>query len=588
MLHRDPGALIHQQLGLVLLFFSCLGANAILSVQEPQQPKPQSAENSSNVHSLRITTHLVQVNVIVNDKHGNPITGLGQKDFFILDNGKLQEIRAFSAETNLPFAPSRTPLPPDTYTNRPEEQTNVPASVTVILLDALNTEAADQTLARKQVIRALREIQPQEYVALYWLGNGLHILHDFTTDASILRQVLAGYESKSPRQLDNSEFADPSLNTPNPSTPAGQTSERQAFRLAFDQRVANQSTRDRVRATVSALVAIANHLGTRKGRKNLVWVSSSFPVSLGYDKFDLNWTNDTGEGFAADVRRAASALTDANIAVYPVDARGLLGSGVSANQDDLDSHIGDPTDTDTHLPTRGAPETFDTMRLLAERTGGKAFYGTNDISGAIRHAMDDSRVTYTLGYYPAAVKWDGSFHEIKVKVATPGTEVRARSGYFALPDAPVAPSKNEHTLITQLAATWLPATGIGLHVRAQASRTPGAPTLTTEVHLDLREIQMQQKEGRWTATVQSVFLQLDSAGHILQADDRTFHPDFDATTYERVLRSGISDTRQVRVLPGAVQLCIVVRDATGANMGSIYLPLAQYFPDSSKASRSKQ
>jgi VWFA-related protein len=327
VLHRDPGALIHQQLGLVLLFFSCLGANAILSVQEPQQPKPQSAENSSNVHSLRITTHLVQVNVIVNDKHGNPITGLGQKDFFILDNGKLQEIRAFSAETNLPFAPSRTPLPPDTYTNRPEEQTNVPASVTVILLDALNTEAADQTLARKQVIRALREIQPQEYVALYWLGNGLHILHDFTTDASILRQVLAGYESKSPRQLDNSELADPSLNTPNPSTPAGQTSERQAFRLAFDQRVANQSTRDRVRATVSALVAIANHLGTRKGRKNLVWVSSSFPVSLGYDKFDLNWTNDTGEGFDDDVRRAASALTDANIAVYPVDARGLARLG---------------------------------------------------------------------------------------------------------------------------------------------------------------------------------------------------------------------------------------------------------------------
>jgi len=64
----------------------------------------------------------------------------------------------------------------------------------VILLDALNTQVADQTLARKQVIRVLRGIQPQEYVALYWLGNGLHILHDFTTDGSILQQVLAGYE----------------------------------------------------------------------------------------------------------------------------------------------------------------------------------------------------------------------------------------------------------------------------------------------------------------------------------------------------------------------------------------------------------
>jgi VWFA-related protein len=246
------------------------------SALQRQQPASQSAEKSRNV--LRTTTRLVQVNVIVNDKHGDPISGLAQKDFSILDNGKPQEIRVFSAETDFPSAPTRAPLPPDTYTNRPEEQTNIPTSITVILLDALNTEAADQTLARKHVIRVLQEIQPQEYVALYWLGNGLHILHDFTTDASVLRQVLAGYESKSSREFDNSELADPSLNTPNPSTPAGEASERQAFRLAVDQRVANQSTRDRVRATVAALIAIANHLGTRKGRKNLVWVSSSFPV----------------------------------------------------------------------------------------------------------------------------------------------------------------------------------------------------------------------------------------------------------------------------------------------------------------------
>jgi len=517
---KNPGLSIHE-VGLVFLVFFCLAPSTMPSAPQRQQPASQSAEKSRNV--LRTTTRLVQVNVIVNDKHGDPISGLAQKDFSILDNGKPQEIRVFSAETDFPSAPSRAPLPPDTYTNRPEEQTNIPTSITVILLDALNTEAADQTLARKHVIRVLQEIQPQEYVALYWLGNGLHILHDFTTDASVLRQVLAGYESKSSREFDNSELADPSLNTPNPSTPAGEASERQAFRLAFDQRVANQSTRDRVRATVAALIAIANHLGTRKGRKNLVWVSSSFPVSLGFDKFDLNWTNDTGEDFAADVRGAARALTDANIAVYPVDARGLLGSTISANQGDLDAHIGDPTETETRLPTRGVPETFDTMRILAERTGGRAFYGTNDLAGAIRHAMKDSRVTYTLGYYPAAVKWDGSFHEIKVKVTAPGAKVRARSGYFALPDAPMSPPKDGHALISELAASWLPATAIGLHVRAQLSRALGSPTLTAEVHLDLREIQMQQKEGRWTGTVRSVFLQLDNAGHILQADDQTFH-----------------------------------------------------------------
>jgi VWFA-related protein len=587
VLCRDPRFLA-LKLSLVLVSL-CAAASTAFSAPQLQQAVAQSPENKQAAPPLRVTAHLVQVNVIVNDRHGNPISGLSQKDFTILDNGNQQEIRVFAAQTNLPSGPSRTiPLPLGTYTNRPEEQTNIPTSVTVILLDALNTEPADRVLARKQVIRVLQQIQPQEYVALYWLGDGLHVLHDFTTDASVLQHVLAGYDDKPNNGADDSNVADPSLNSPNPSTPAGTASERSAFRAVADQRIANLNTGDRVRTTAAALVAVANHLGTRKGRKNLVWVSSNFPVTLGYDKFNLEWTNDTGEDFAADVERAARALTDADIAVYPVDARGLLGSDINANEDDLDAHIGDPTNGDTHLPTRGAPETFVTMRLLAERTGGKAFYGTNDIACAIRQAMNDSRVSYTLGYYPAGVKWDGKFHELKVKVGAAGAQVRARTGYYAFPDAPLAAPRNDHVLIAKLATSWLPATGIGLHVHAQTSRELGASTLTTVVSIDLGDILMQGKEGRWTGTVQSVFLQLDNAGHILKVDDRTFHPDFDNNTYEQGLKSAITDTRQFHILSNATELCIVVRDASTANLGSIYLSLAQYSPDSSQAGQTKR
>jgi hypothetical protein len=101
--------------------------------------------------------------------------------------------------------------------------------------------------------------------------------------------------------------------------------------------------------------------------------------------------------------------------------------------------------------------------------------------------------------------------------------------------------------------------------------------------INLGDISMQQNEGHWTGTVQSVFLQLDNAGHILNVDDRTFHPEFDNGTYKEGLKSGITDTRQLRVLPNATQLCIVVRDASTANLGSVYLPLAQYSTDSYKA-----
>lgn len=131
-----------------------------------QQP-PQLSQEASSDPVLRVTSRLVQVNVIVNDKHGNPIHGLRQNDFSILDNGKPQRISLFSAETNAPPNLPRIELPSGTFTNRPEELSSLPASVTVILFDALNTEGADQVLARKQVLRALRDIQPQEYVALY-------------------------------------------------------------------------------------------------------------------------------------------------------------------------------------------------------------------------------------------------------------------------------------------------------------------------------------------------------------------------------------------------------------------------------------
>jgi hypothetical protein len=316
--------------------------------------------------------------------------------------------------------------------------------------------------------------------------------------------------------------------------------------------------------------AIAGHLATRKGRKNLVWVSASFPITLGYDKFDLNWANDTGETFSDDVREAARALAAADIAVYPVDAGGLLGSAIGANSDDLDAHIGDPTDTDAHLPTRSAPEALDTMKLLAERTGGRAFYGSNDIAGAIRRAMDDSRVTYTIGFYAEAVKWDGSFHDLKVRVAVPGAEVHSRSGYFALPDPPVNPLQNDQALIAQLALNGIPATGITLHVRI---RNSSDGHVAVELHLDLRELEMLRSGDRWTGKVRSAFLQMDSAGRIVQADDRTFDPELDNAAYEKGLQLGITDTRQLGLVPSATQLCIVVRDLINSNMGSLYVPV---------------
>lgn len=533
---------------------------------------------------MRVTTRLVQVNVIVNDKHGNPITGLKKEDFVLLDNKTSQEIQLFSAETNLPTAQPSSPAPPDTYSNYIPENAAVPASVTLILLDSLNTEFRDQALTRKQVSRLLDQLRPQDRVALYWLGNKLYVLNDFTSDVASLREALGLSRGETNRDLreSNADYLNPA--NPNSSlpqgVPAGQTSSREAFRSAFDQRVANESIRNRVRLTTAALIAIAHHLGSLAGRKNLVWVSGSFPFSLGQEKFDLNWANDTGGGsFSGEIARAAEALTDAGVAVYPVDARGLMGNGLTAAGDYSEEP---PTEFsgegNEHLPSRVAPGNLETMKTLAERTGGKAFYGSNDLSEAIRHAIDDSRLTYTLGFYPTAARWDGTFHTIKVKVKTPGAEVRSRTGYFALPDSANTPPKSVQALISQTAISQLNATAISLRVHLQPASSTEEQTLNVDLHLDLHDIHMEQNNGFWTSALQTVFLQLDQRGEIIEGLDETLQVTLPPLAYEQALKDGLRNTRHVRILPSAAQLCIVLRDPSSGNLGSLSIPLAKYLP----------
>lgn len=556
----------------LLVFFSF----AFVVVAAAQQSQSSSPQTREHVPAMRATARLVQVNVIVNDKHGNPITGLAKEDFLLSDNKKRQEIQFFSEENNRP--PDRpATLPPDTFTNRIGEDAGTPESVTVILLDALNTEFADRALAQKQVVKFLQQIQPHDHVALYWLGNRLHVLHDFTSDVSILRETLAGFGGESSHELADSKAVDPSLNNPNSSAPGGQTSSREAFRQAFAQRAANESTKDRVRLTVAALIAIAHHAGALKGRKNLVWVSGSFPFSLGNEKFDLDWANDTGASFLGEIEKAARALTDANIAVYPVDARGLMGGDINATQDSSDEHPEFSSEGDEHLPTHVVAGNLETMKTLADRTGGKAFYGTNDLSGSIRRAIDDSRETYTLAYLPAGVNWDGSFHRIKVEVKIKGAEVRARAGYFAIPDSAKAPRKTEEESIALAAQSPLAATQIGVRVQVEAKKDADARTLSASIRLDLKEIHLEQGNGLWTGAIQMVFLQLNKKGEIVHAGDKTFQLSLQPAIYEQTLKNGIRQTELIQIAPQAAQLCIVVRDPSNNNLGSITIPIAKYF-----------
>src|SRR5262249_38978988 len=149
--------------------------------------------------------------------------------------------------------------------------------------------------------------------------------------------------------------------------------------------------------------------------------------------------------FTPEMDAAARALNESGIAVYPVDARGLLPSVAFSST---------ARRAPAKMPTIGqANANIDTMNELAERTGGRAAFNTNDLARAMRRAVDDGRMTYTLGYYSTDERQDGKFRDIKVTVDRPGAEVRARKGYFALRPADTSAAARDREIRE---AVWSP------------------------------------------------------------------------------------------------------------------------------------
>ena len=333
-------------------------------------------------------------------------------------------------------------------------------------------------------------------------------------------------------------------------------------------------TINRTRQTLKAIEAIAQHVSRLPGRKNLIWISGGFPFSIGFDDLD-ELTNPARERrhFADEIERTARALNDANLAIYPVDARGLVGMPAYSAMTRKA-----PKQGQSVVP-KSIRRNQETMQVLAERTGGEAFYNVNDLKGAIRQAVQDARVTYVLGYYPSHTAWDGRFREVKVQVKRRGLNVRHRAGYFAFPERQETPKQRDQALREAL---WSPleATGIGLMVRVLPG--PGAQGKQWRVAtlVDPRNITLEEKGGHWVGTLDALFVQLSAEGRNLAGVNHTLSFDLPREAYERTMKQGALLVKPLEIAPGAAQLRVIVRDARTGNAGRGPAPGVSTFQDS--------
>ncbi len=527
-------------------FVFAFGLRVLLTAQEPQP-------------IIRVTTRLIQVNVVVHDRKGEPVTDLTKADFQVFDKGKPQKISLFLMDAkNHAATPAVKPLPPNIFSNRQSRQAGRPGSVTVVLLDGVNTRFEDQTRSRQQLMKFLQGIQPDDQVALYALGSNLKILHDFTNTPDHLMKALGKYRGRIAAEQQAGE--------PAPIDPTG-NDDLDQFLANADHMVADYANVNRAKFTLSAMEAIANHLAGLPGRKNLVWFSGGFPFTLGLDpdeySSDPRFERRT---FSEETERVTRAMNNAGIAIYPVDARGLVGpAGFDA------SIRTSPIRPGRTLPPSG-PKNFDTMQILADATGGRAFYNTNDLEGAIRKAVNDSVVTYTLGFYSSNDDWDGKFHKLKVEVNRKGVEVRYRKGYLAEKEqTPTA--KQTQARIEEAVRGPVEATGIEIQARTDPSDKPADGTLRVLGKIFGQDITLEPKGERWVGSVELLFVQRAADGSVVDTFAQTLTLNLLKPRYDTMMQQGLIFTRYLTPNAKAFQIRIIAYDRPSGNMGSIYIPV---------------
>jgi VWFA-related protein len=500
----------------------------------------------------------VQVNVIVHKK-GEPVGDLKKEDFTLFDRGKEQKIAVFSVDS-IDAPPTPLPVVPGNLFSNRFARTGTPSSVTVILFDGLNTKIQDQAYAKQQVIKFLGQIRPNDRVAVYVLGRQVRILHDFTNDPQHLVKTLAKYRGRISTEADAAD--------PTPAEPTG-NDDLDEFLQHADQVTSDFYNVNRARLTLDAMEAIAHHLSAVPGRKNLVWVSSGFPFTLGLDDASLNDPSREHRAFYEETARAARAMNDASVAIYPVDARGLIGSPL-ADVSRRSTPIGRPGAT--VIPVHPNLANQDTMVILADRTGGRAFYNTNDLDHAIRTAVDDARVTYTLGFYATNDDWDGKFHDLKVKVNRGGLDVRYRKGFIAFTQK--APTAQEIKDKLQRAVSGpLEAAEIAVNARVDPSDTPKPGSLLLIVQISPSDVSFEQQKDRWRGSLEIVYAQRAPDGKILDATTDTLEMNLTQARYEDVQKRGLLLRKPIQPVDTADQLRIVVLDRPTTNVGSLHIPI---------------
>ncbi len=556
---------------------------------------------------IRTTTRLVQVDVVITDSKGQPVTGLKAGDFTVLQDGKPQQLKVF--EAHVPRAPepkvtkSAPLLPPNTYTNLPRDASD--SSWNIIMVDLLNTETKDQQIVRDQLMKLLNSLPRGRPVALFELtSRHLEMLEGFTDEPADLVKAAKGIRpeqsplvtSEAQRQQDVGavEAAARTTLEGHSGGPGGVSGETIGIAAQDQMRNREQGLRnteafqvnERVNYTLDAFQTLTRTVSGYPGRKNLIWLSSGFPIRL---EPDSNFTErewQTASDYTKSVVNVSTQVAAARIAVYPVDVRGMTTRGMDISTGNAEGAsfsqpgamaLNNPSSTDPmggllNTQSQQNSNEFDAMRDIADQTGGHAFVNGNDLNAAIARSLDNGSTYYTVAYTPEKDE-RMTYHRIEVKLGEPNVRLAYRKGYYTEPPAKTEqaaglaalqgamnPGTPQSTALYVTAAV-LPPDATHKMVRVLYNINPNGVTFTD-----------MQNKGKH-ALVDCMVVAYNAKGIVAAHASDTLDATIGPAQYEQVMSRGLPAQQELDLPPGNYNLRFGVMDRTSQRIGTLNAPL---------------
>jgi VWFA-related protein len=617
---------------ILVLALPCLIAvsAAVAQTQTSQMAANQPAAGPANTTAppapmvVQSNAYLVLVDVVVTNQ-GSAVRSLDASHFHVLQDGHEQTIASFEEHKPAaipPAAAKPAALPPNVYTNSPVYP---PATaVNVLLLDALNTPMADQVYVRRQMLQYMGQIAPGTTLAVFTLSSRLRMVEGFTTDVAQLTKAM-----QSPKvtpqpsvvldQVTNNGLESTAANmaslqaNPNPSDAV-------PVMQQFVADVETFQTDDRVQMTLDAMQQLARYLSAVPGRKNLIWFSGSFPISLDPD-LSQTTPSQSVRNYMDLVRETSQLLSAARVAVYPVDARGLMNpqttdasytptnllasggnSGRSRGSTNSKPVVSPSMVSDNMKFMEQTMAEQDLMKEIAEQTGGQAFLNTNGLKEAVASAVEDGSSYYTIGYVPQDKQLDGKFHKLQLRTDNPQWQLAYRRGYYA--DVSGSPSKHSPGKTSLIMAATLhgapPATQILFHARVLPATDPqlknvkppagpageltaalkGPPhRYIVDLLVDPRWIEYETTpDGGRHAAVEFTLVAFDTETRRVNYLDRGFVMNLKPDEYAQIMAAGIHVRLPFDLPSGQTSLRIAVHDLAAGSAGSLEVPVTVATP----------